>query len=251
MATVILDAGHGGWDNGAMYNGRKEKDDNLKLALAVGKKLEDKGVGVDYTRTQDVYDSPLEKAKIANASGADYFVSFHRNASPDNNQYSGVQTLIYNEGDVKEKLANEINKGLESVGFDNLGISVRNNLAVLKRTNIPAVLIETGFINTDKDNLIFDENFEVIAESIADSINRVINNQASSYYYTIQVGLFRNEENAKRLANELISMGYTVKIGMVNGYYAVWVGNFKDMNQAKRIERVLQEDGYETWIIAV
>ena len=47
MATVILDAGHGGWDNGAMYNGRKEKDDNLKLALAVGKKLEDKGIGVD------------------------------------------------------------------------------------------------------------------------------------------------------------------------------------------------------------
>ena len=49
MATVMLDAGHGGFDNGAMFNGRKEKDDNLSLTLKVGQELEDRGVNVIYT----------------------------------------------------------------------------------------------------------------------------------------------------------------------------------------------------------
>ena len=62
MATVMLDAGHGGFDNGASFNGRKEKDDNLNLALAVGSILENRGIDILYTRTTDVYQSPNEKA---------------------------------------------------------------------------------------------------------------------------------------------------------------------------------------------
>ena len=61
MAIIVIDAGHGGFDNGAMYQGRKEKDDNLRLALAVGQILEQQGYDVIYTRTTDVYQSPYEK----------------------------------------------------------------------------------------------------------------------------------------------------------------------------------------------
>ena len=75
MATVMLDAGHGGFDNGAMFNGRKEKDDNLSLTLKVGQYLENRGVNVIYTRTEDIYQNPNQKAGIANRSDADYFVS--------------------------------------------------------------------------------------------------------------------------------------------------------------------------------
>ena len=53
---VILDAGHGGDEPGAIYNGRKEKDDTLRLTLAVGRILEENGVSTLYTRTTDVYD---------------------------------------------------------------------------------------------------------------------------------------------------------------------------------------------------
>ena len=60
MATVMLDAGHGGYDNGASYDGRLEKEDALNLVLAVGSILEDAGVDVLYTRTTDVYQSPNE-----------------------------------------------------------------------------------------------------------------------------------------------------------------------------------------------
>ena len=58
---VILDAGHGGTtDPGAVYQGRQEKNDNLRMALAVGQILNDHGVDVGYTRVQDVYQSPPE-----------------------------------------------------------------------------------------------------------------------------------------------------------------------------------------------
>ena len=94
---IILDAGHGGADPGATYEGRQEKDDALKLTLAVGKILEENGVDVEYTRTTDVFQTPFQKATIANQSGADYFISFHRNSSEKPNQYTGVETLVYNK----------------------------------------------------------------------------------------------------------------------------------------------------------
>ena len=62
--TIIIDAGHGGYDNGATYNGRKEKDDNLRLALAVGEKLQQDGFPVFFTRTTDIYQRPIDKARI-------------------------------------------------------------------------------------------------------------------------------------------------------------------------------------------
>lgn len=74
--SVIIDAGHGGAEPGAMFEGRKEKDDTLRLALAVGEILENNGIRVMYTRTTDVYDTPLEKAMIANGSGADFSYPF-------------------------------------------------------------------------------------------------------------------------------------------------------------------------------
>ena len=66
MAKVIIDAGHGGMDPGAIHEGRMEKNDTLNLALAVGDILKKNGVDVVYTRTDDVYDTPFEKAQIAN-----------------------------------------------------------------------------------------------------------------------------------------------------------------------------------------
>ena len=62
--SVVIDAGHGGADNGAIYKGRKEKDDNLRLALEVGKILSQNGVDVTYTRVDDTYDTPFEKATM-------------------------------------------------------------------------------------------------------------------------------------------------------------------------------------------
>ena len=84
--TIMIDAGHGGYDNGAQYMGRREKDDNLAMALAVGNILSEYGFNVLYTRTEDIYETPYQKATEANNAGADIFLSIHRNSSPYPNQ---------------------------------------------------------------------------------------------------------------------------------------------------------------------
>lgn len=170
MPTVILDAGHGGSDFGAVYQGRREKDDNLALTLAVGDLLAQAGVDVLYTRTTDIYETPTTKAQEGNASGADYFISIHRNSSPIPNQYTGIESLVYNRNSTAAGIARNINRNLEAIGFANQGINERPNLAVLRRTRMPAVLVEAGFINNDNDNALFDAQFDAIAQAIADGI---------------------------------------------------------------------------------
>lgn len=174
MALVVLDAGHGGANPGAVYQGRQEKDDALALTLAIGNILEAEGVDVYYTRTTDVYETPLQKAQEANATGADYFVSIHRNSSPIPNQYTGIESLVYSPYGEAARLAANINEELEEVGFVNQGVNQRQNLVVLRRTQMPAVLVEVGFINTDADNRMFDETFEETAEAIAEGILETI-----------------------------------------------------------------------------
>ena len=170
MPLIVLDAGHGGANPGAVYQGRQEKDDVLALTLAIGRILEERGVDVYYTRTTDIYESPTQKAQEGNQVGADYFVSIHRNFSPYPNQYSGVESLVYSRYGAAAQMANNINQQLEAVGFLNLGVNERTNLVVLNRTQMPAVLVEVGFINTDADNQLFDERFDDIAQAIADGI---------------------------------------------------------------------------------
>lgn len=170
MALVVLDAGHGGANPGAVYQGRQEKDDALALTLAIGNILEAEGVDVYYTRTTDVYETPLQKAQEANATGADYFVSIHRNSSPIPNQYTGIESLVYSPYGEAARLAANINEELEEVGFANQGVNQRQNLVVLRRTQMPAVLVEVGFINTDMDNQMFDDTFEETAQAIAKGI---------------------------------------------------------------------------------
>jgi len=270
MATIAIDAGHGGYDGGAAFNGRLEKDDNLKIALAVGSILENNGIDVVYTRTTDVYDSPLKKAQIANNSGADIFVSFHRNSSPVPDTYSGVETLIYDNGGIKESMAQNINSELEKVGFADLGINLRPDLAVLRRTEMPSLLVELGFINTSADNNLLDNSFDASAEAIATGI---LNTLAAygmlenapitspSYdeppaimvpgqpLYQVQTGLFRIEQNAYNLASELNALGFSTDIIPMNGYYAVRVGNETSLEAGAELESELRMLGYPTLLI--
>lgn len=161
---------HGGENPGAVYQGRQEKDDVLALTLAVGAILENRGQEVYYTRTTDIYEAPVQKAREGNQVGADYFISIHRNSSPYPNQYSGVETLVYSRSGAAARMAANVNEELEKVGFENQGVNVRTNLAVLRQTAMPALLIEVGFINSDRDNVLFDQRFDQTANAIATGI---------------------------------------------------------------------------------
>ncbi len=261
---VILDAGHGGSDPGAVFKGRQEKDDNLRLALAVGEALQRRGIQVDYTRTTDVYQTPFEKATIANNSGADYFISFHRNSSPEENQYNGVEVLVYDKDGVKLEMAENIVGASGEAGFREIGVKERPGLVVLRRTKMPALLVEAGFINSDEDNEIFDSQFDMLAEGIADAIAGTLNegnygetdqeiNQeepsASEVSYRVQTGSFENRENADRMLYELQSQGYPAFILEQDGYYRVQVGGYQNMENAISMEQRLRRAGYSTIIV--
>lgn len=255
MATVMIDAGHGGYDAGASFNGRLEKDDTLNIALAVGNILENEGVDVLYTRTTDVYQSPNEKANIANRSDASYFISIHRNSSPNPDTYSGVQTLVYADAGIPALFAQNINAELEKVGFANLGTSVRPNLAVLRGTDMPAALVEVGFINTEQDNNLLDLKFPETAQAIANGILQTISGagveSADLSNYSVETGVFMHHENAERLAQNMQEDGYDCVIEPVNTCYRVRNGKFRDLSEAKRREQELFEKGYEARVISL
>lgn len=251
-STIVIDAGHGGTtDPGAVYQGRQEKDDNLRLALAVGRILEERGQNVIYTRTSDVYETPFQKAQKANATGADFFVSIHRNAFPMPGAASGVETLIYDDSGIKAQMAANINERLAALGFRNLGVKERPGLVVLRRTQMPAVLVEAGFIDNERDNALFDERFDDIARAIADGILDTIggDSEAGPAYYRVQTGLYRNQSYAQNLLNELLSQGFPAFLTESNGLYAVQVGAFNTMDEAVQMERRLRAVGYPTLIV--
>lgn len=254
MAKIAIDAGHGGTDPGAVYQGRQEKDDNLKLALAVGEILQNAGTEVFYTRTEDVYQTPYQKAMAANESGADFLVSLHRNSSEYPNQYTGVETLVYDNNGEKVEVAEAVNNGLENIGFRNNGVKIRPGLVILRRSKMPAILVETGFINSEEDNMLFDEEFDRIAETIADSILQTLGEsgeeaqEKEEIYYRVQTGAFRNRENALRQQEKLSSEGYPAFLLENKGYYLVQVGAFRKLENAVRMEAALRENGYQTYI---
>lgn len=247
-----LQPAHGGRDPGAVFNGRQEKDDNLRLTLAVGAILQDNGMEVLYTRTTDVYESPYEKAMEANNAGVDFFVSIHRNSFPTDNVVSGVESLVYDLSGIKLEMAENINEQLEMVGFVNLGVRARPNLVVLRRTKMPAVLVEVGFINSNTDNQLFDDNFDAIAQAIASGILDTLNSSGQDPappVYQVQVGSFRNAVYANRMLNELLEMDFPARISEGNGYFRVRVGNFNMLEDASAMEQRLRRAGYQTWIV--
>lgn len=270
MAKVVMDAGHGGSDPGAVSDGRREKDDNLALALAVGSILAENGVDVIYTRTDDTYETPFQKAQKGNQEGADLFISIHRNSSPEKDQYSGVETLLYDESGIKKELAENINRELAKEGFQNLGIRERPGLVVLRRTRMPAALIEVGFINTQADNELLDQNFDGVVRAIADGILMTLRkngllseenkstaleyseepdgSEHKSFRYRVQTGAFRREENAWKLYQKLLKQCFPAEIGKDEDFFLVWVGNYEKLDNAVKMEQKLKRLGYAAYI---
>lgn len=168
--VFMLDAGHGGKDPGAMHNGRNEKDDNLKIALAVGERLERSGEKVLYTRTDDTFLELSERADKANSAGSDYFVSFHRNSADTVGR--GVEVYYYSKltaASTAARLASPVQTALVSCGFRDRGVKSAN-FAVLRQTSMPAILIELGFINNDSENAKLDAELDSIADAIASAL---------------------------------------------------------------------------------
>ena len=121
---------------------------------------------------------------------------------------------------------------------------------ILRRTKDPALLVEAGFINSKKDNELFDEKFDETAQAIADGILEILNEEAQEEekYYRVQTGAFRNQEYALDMERQLKEEGFPAFIVKSGDLYRVQVGAFKEMDNAIKMEAALRRRGYSTWI---
>ena len=168
--TFMLDAGHGGSDSGAVYNGRLEKNDNLRITLAVGERLARSGERVLYTRTDDSTVDLTYRSTMANSAGTTYFVSFHRNSASTVGR--GVEVYYYtglSAQSTAARMAAPVQDALVACGFHNRGVK-QANFSVLRRTSMPAILVELAFINNEAENAKLDAEFDRIADAIASAL---------------------------------------------------------------------------------
>ncbi len=152
--TIALDAGHGGSDTGALSNqDQYEKDYTLALARRVKTQLEKRGARVIMIRNQDVLVPLAQIPQQAEAKHADLFLSFHFDSAPEKNSASGYTTYYYHQENGSKELANAVNQALQSRlpnQMHNKGIAFGDYL-VLRDNDLPAILLENGYINSDKD----------------------------------------------------------------------------------------------------
>jgi N-acetylmuramoyl-L-alanine amidase len=148
---IVIDAGHGGKDPGAVGNGLREKDLTLALSLRIGQLLAARGAEILYTRDNDFFVELSDRAVFANQAAADYFFSIHVNAGGG----TGFETFTYTgSSGATAAYQNVIHKRVSLMyamaGFPDRG-QKQANLAVLRETNMPALLLEYGFIDNAKD----------------------------------------------------------------------------------------------------
>ena len=171
---VVIDPGHGGPDPGAVgIRGIRESEIVLDISLQVARLLEAKGVQVTMTRTAEVDVDLPPRVSIANRVGANAFVSIHANAismaRPDVN---GIETFYYSDRR-SARLAAHLQQQMLNVspGSPNRGVK-RGRFFVIRRTTMPAALVEMGFVtgNIDSPRLATSAHRQRLALAIANGI---------------------------------------------------------------------------------
>ncbi len=178
--VVIIDAGHGGTDQGARASGIVEKKRTLSIAILTKRELNALGYRVIFTRDRDDNVPLQRRVAIANRHKDAVFISIHLNSAPAK-EAQGIEIFYCNKSDKQlvcesKKLAADILSGmLEKTGAESRGVK-RGTFHVIRETEVPSVLVEAGFI-TNQDESVKLKNqpyLEKIAAGIASGIHRYI-----------------------------------------------------------------------------
>ena len=184
---IVIDAGHGGDDPGARGYGLEEKTLNLKIVKAAQKYFSAEKAKakfeVFYTRTTDVKPSLDARCNLANSKKADLFISIHINSYKTSSV--GTETL-YNPGRNSNttkngrtgKTSTQLAQKMQqyagaATGFPNRGIVKRTNLRVLNKTNMPACLIEWGFISNKTEAGKMNANTTKYGKAVYDGVENL------------------------------------------------------------------------------
>ena len=176
---IYVDQGHNpvNPNAGAEGSGYREQDLVYGIGVLLAEILEENGFETRLSRnspTEQIGVSNLtslqQRVNEANAWGADYFISLHTNASA-NPAAGGSEALVYRLSSVSARLARSILEQLElSTGLRNRGVIARPGLYVLRKTQMPAVLVELGFITNPAEAQLMAESPRLFAGGIANGI---------------------------------------------------------------------------------
>lgn len=167
--TIVLDAGHGGRDSGAIGSLYQEKDLTLSTVLMVADLLKQAGANVVLTRDSDTYVTLSNRVKISHSTNADAFISFHYNSGTSAS--NGIMTFYYTEMK-DEELAQSIQSELaSSSGLKDQGIRY-GDYQVIRENHNPAVLLELGFLSNPSEEKIIGTTYQ--QQKVAKAITKGI-----------------------------------------------------------------------------
>ena len=172
---VVLDPGHGGTDYGAIREGINEKDITMDLTQRVASILKSKGYKYALTRKEDIYLGLQERCDITEEENPEIFVSIHVNSAVATEPY-GLETHYYHEQ--SKELAEIIQKHLvKEIDSKDRGI-LKSKFYVINHTDVPAVLVETGFLSnpSERAELITEKRKQATAKAIAEGIIEYLKN---------------------------------------------------------------------------
>lgn len=230
MAKVFIGVGHGGSDPGAVGY-VVEKDANLKMAKACREYLESAGVQVLMSREKDIDEGLTEKINECNSYNPDFALDIHNNAGGGDG-FEAYHSVIGGKGKI---LAANIESEVIKIGQNSRGLKTKANssgsdyFGFIRGTRCPAIICEGAFVDNKADAAQIDSDSECKAFGIAyaKGILKTLgikepevfvkekeykNDMLGNKIYRVQVGAFKDKQNAENLSKELKAKGYDTVI---------------------------------------
>ena len=267
--SIIIDAGHGGSDPGAVKNGAREKDMTLEISLYMYKRFQELKYPVMLTRNTDKTLEPAARTKIVRNSGAKYCISNHINAGGGDG--SEVIHSIHNNGVLSNNILDEMVRAGQNKrrAFSRKGKSGQDYYFMHRDTGSTTTLIvEYGFIDS-KDYSDIDTAAEraTLAEAVIRAFCKyvkhpykapgtavaadpkpVLKPKPTGKLYKVQLGAFSKEDGAKKMQKQAEEKGVKTVITRYDGFYRVQAGAFTVKANADKLADQLRAKGLQIFI---
>lgn len=153
---VVIDAGHGGRDNGTEHYNIAEKEINLDIVLKLKELLDKSDIKAYYTRLDDTKPSNASRVNLANSVDADFFISVHNNGDRTASSSAGTEVLYHDTEQDKEYGSKWLaqlcqDELIKQLGSRDRGLVSGSDIKIIRLSNVPAALVEVGFITNKSE----------------------------------------------------------------------------------------------------
>lgn len=249
---ILVIAGHGAGDCGAVGNGFRESDLTRELAGYAVRALNVVADAVLYDTDRNCYRDIKDNENGAKElfNSVDFVLELHLNSFHSSNA-QGVEVLCKRDSIFSRTLAEKVS----NCGFSNRGVKIRKDLLNMNycdKIDKSYALLECGFITNYHDVSVFKNSQEKIAQAIAQTFKVCYNlgeKKINSKLYRVQVGAFARKENAENLKTQLATKGFNSFITpLEDGFYRVQCGAFESESNAINYRNQIMKAGFDAFV---